>query len=86
MRVVLITDTFLPKIDGIVTTICHVLDHLAVRGVEAMVLAPSGGPTVYAGMPVRGWRGYTVPLYGEVQLVPPTVNLTVLFILKYIFL
>ena len=76
MRVVLITDTFLPKIDGIVTTICHVLDHLAVRGVEAMVLAPSGGPTVYAGMPVRGWRGYTVPLYGEVQLVPPTVNLT----------
>ena len=29
MRIALITDTFLPKIDGIVTTICHVLDHLA---------------------------------------------------------
>lgn len=36
MRVVLITDTFLPKIDGIVTTICHVLDHLVV-GREVMV-------------------------------------------------
>ena len=76
MRIALITDTFLPKIDGIVTTICHVLDHLAWRDVPALVLAPAGGPAMYARTPVCGWRGYTVPFYGEAQLVPPLVNLT----------
>ena len=76
MRIALITDTFLPKIDGIVTTICHVLDHLALRDTETLVLAPAGGPAVYGRSPVCSWRGYTVPFYGEAQLVPPIVNLT----------
>jgi len=76
MRIALITDTFLPKIDGIVTTICHVLDHLALRDVQTLVLAPAGGPAMYARTPVCSWRGYTVPFYGEAQLVSPLVNLT----------
>lgn len=76
MRIALITDTFLPKIDGIVTTICQVLDHLALRDVQTLVLAPAGGPAMYARTPVCSWRGYTVPFYGEAQLVPPIVNLT----------
>lgn len=76
MRVAFVTDTFLPKVDGIVTTICHVLEHLASHEVQTLVLAPAGGPTCYAGAPIHGWRGYTIPFYGEVQLVPPVVNLT----------
>ena len=40
MRVALFTDTFLPKVDGITTVICLLLDHLAERGVETIVFAP----------------------------------------------
>ena len=76
MRIALVSDTFLPKVDGIVTTICHVLQYLASHQIQTVVLAPVGGPTCYAGASVYGWRGYTVPFYGEVQLVPPTVNLS----------
>jgi phosphatidylinositol alpha 1,6-mannosyltransferase len=45
MRVALFTDTFLPKVDGITTVICLLLDHLAERGVETMIFSPyTGGP------------------------------------------
>lgn len=45
MRVALFTDTFLPKVDGITTIICLLLDHLTERGVETIIFSPStGGP------------------------------------------
>ncbi len=31
MRILIITETFLSKIDGVTNTICHLLDHLALR-------------------------------------------------------
>ena len=36
MRVALFTETFLPKIDGIVTVTCLLLDHLTKRGIETV--------------------------------------------------
>jgi glycosyltransferase involved in cell wall biosynthesis len=44
MRVALFTDTFLPKVDGISTVICLLLDHLAARGVETIIFSPYTGP------------------------------------------
>lgn len=40
MRVMLFTETFLPKRDGIVTVICLLLDHLTKRGIHTAILAP----------------------------------------------
>ena len=74
MRIALFTETFLPKTDGIVNTLCQVLDHLARRGHTSLLFAPAGGPTRYAGTPVVGLTAVPFPLYPELRLVPPTVD------------
>ena len=40
MRIVYFTETFLPKIDGVVTRIVRTLDALTELGHEALVFAP----------------------------------------------
>jgi len=74
MRIALFTETFLPKVDGIVNTLCHLLDHLAHRGHESIVFAPSGGPSHYRNARIVGLSGIPFPLYPELKLVPPVVS------------
>jgi len=71
VRIALLTETFLPKVDGIVNTLCHLLEHLAARGHESLLIAPAGGPPRYAATPVIGLPGLRFPLYRELTLVPP---------------
>lgn len=75
MRIAITTETFLPKIDGIVTTLCHLLDHLQIRGHECIVFAPEGGPNRYAASDVIGLRSYHFPLYPEQKVVSPFTRL-----------
>ena len=73
MRVALFTETFLPKVDGIVTVTCLLLDHLAKRGIESMIVAPRlGDITEYASTKVVTVPGVTLPLYPELKIGPPT--------------
>ncbi len=74
LRIALFTETFLPKIDGIVNTLCHLLDHLAARGHESIVFAPSGGPRYYSKSRIVGLNGVPFPLYPELKLVPPVIS------------
>ncbi len=69
MRIAIVTETFLPKVDGIVNTLCHLLDHLARRGHTSLLLAPAGGPARYADTTVIGLRAMPFPLYPELRLV-----------------
>lgn len=78
MRVALFTETFLPKRDGIVTVICLLLDHLAKRGIESVIVAPTVRHdlgemiTHYADTEVIRVPGIApFPLYNEVQISPP---------------
>ncbi len=76
MRIAFFTETFLPKIDGIVNTLCHLLDYLAVRGHSSLLFAPQGGPFRYAHTPVIGLTGIPFPLYPELKLVPPHIDVS----------
>jgi len=74
VRIVLFTETFLPKVDGVAKTLCRLLEHLAARRHPCLVFAPAGGPKQYAGVPIIGLPAYRFPLYPELRLVPPYVD------------
>src|SRR5688572_7209405 len=76
MRVALITETFLPNVNGVVTTLCRLLEHLRDHGHEALLLAPEGAPAHYAGATIVPMRGVPMPSYPELRITPPQPGLT----------
>ena len=76
MRVAIITETFLPKVDGIVKVTCLLLDHLSKRGIDAMVIASSyGAHENYNNTPVKSLPSLSFPLYPEARLGFTTLSL-----------
>jgi glycosyltransferase involved in cell wall biosynthesis len=71
MRIAIFTETFLPKVDGIVVKVCRLLEHLDKRGHEAILFAPSGSEREHAGFPVYTFRSLPVPFYPELSISPP---------------
>jgi glycosyltransferase involved in cell wall biosynthesis len=63
-----VTETFVPKIDGIVNTLTRVIDHLPSLGWDVRVVAPGPGPTRYGRASVVRVPGMPLPLYPEVRL------------------
>lgn len=54
MRVAVVTESFLPTINGVTNSVKKVLDHLSRRGHEAIIICPAAGaPATYAGFEVR---------------------------------
>ena len=74
MRLAIFAETFLPKLDGVVNTACYLLEHLADQGHESIMFAPEGAPTHYAGTAITGLNAIAFPLYPELKLVPPIMD------------
>lgn len=60
MRIAIVTESFLPTLNGVTTSVCRVLDCLRAAGHEALVIAPAPAPATYAGFRVHTVRGVTV--------------------------
>ena len=71
MRIAIFTETFLPKVDGIVTRLKHTVEYLQSFGNEVCVFCPEGGLTEYKGAKVKGVSGFPLPLYPELKLAFP---------------
>lgn len=71
MRIAIFTETFLPKVDGIVVKVCRLLEHLQARGHEVLVFAPGYSPRIHAGATVIPLRSLSVPFYPELSISPP---------------
>jgi glycosyltransferase involved in cell wall biosynthesis len=71
MRIAIFTETFLPKVDGIVTRLKHTVEHLQDFGNEVCVFCPDGGLREYKGAKIEGVSGFPLPLYPELKLAFP---------------
>lgn len=71
MRIAIFTETFLPKVDGIVTRLKHTVEHLQDFGNEVCVFCPDGGLREYKGAKIEGISGFPLPLYPELKLALP---------------
>lgn len=77
MRIALFTETFLPKVDGIVTRLRHTVEHLQRNGDQVLVISPDGGLTEYKGAKIYGVSGFPLPLYPELTLSLPRPSIGV---------
>jgi glycosyltransferase involved in cell wall biosynthesis len=75
MKIALFTETFLPKIDGIVTRLKHTVEHLVRQGHQVLVFCPEGGLKEYQGAKIHGVSGIPLPLYPELKLALPRPTL-----------
>jgi glycosyltransferase involved in cell wall biosynthesis len=71
MRIAFFTETFLPKVDGIVTRLTKTVQHLVAGGDEVIVFCPEGAPRQFMGARVVGVPAMPLPLYPELKLALP---------------
>ncbi|KAJ7059665.1 hypothetical protein C8F01DRAFT_1145288 [Mycena amicta] len=68
LRVAIITENFLPKVDGSTITIANILQHLKTTGVQAMLFGPDSGMSEYAGAKLFGTYGVPLRVYPGLKI------------------
>ena len=72
MRVVIVTEAFLPVINGVSNSVLRVLEHLRATGHQAMVIAPGPGPDEHEGTPVVRVPALDLPVVDSLPVGVPT--------------
>lgn len=67
MRVTIITENFLPKLDGVTRTLERLLEYLQRQGHQVLLLGPESGMEEYAGAEIVGTAGIPFPFYPELK-------------------
>lgn len=67
MRIAIITENFLPKLDGVTRTVSRLLEHLHMQEHQVLLLGPECGMDEYAGAEVIGTAGLPLPFYPELK-------------------
>jgi glycosyltransferase involved in cell wall biosynthesis len=75
MRIALFTETFIPKVDGIVTTLCQTVNQLESLGHQVLIFAPDGGFGRYQQSRIAGTKGHSFIFYPELQLSLPHASM-----------
>lgn len=71
MRIAFFSEVFLPKVDGIVNSLCRLLEQLPAHGHEAILFAPESGLDEFAGTQIVNLKSVPFPLYPEMPVVFP---------------
>jgi hypothetical protein len=68
LRIVIVTENFLPKVDGVTRTLARLLEHLEREGHQCMLLGPETGMGHYASHPLVGTAGVPLVVYPGLKL------------------
>ncbi|MFC4023003.1 glycosyltransferase family 4 protein [Oceanobacillus longus] len=63
MKIAIVTETFLPSTDGVVTRLTQAIKYFRSKGHEVLVIAPDLGVNEYEGAEVVGIKPITLPFY-----------------------
>ncbi|MCT2585624.1 glycosyltransferase family 4 protein [Actinophytocola gossypii] len=73
MRVAIVTESFLPQVNGVTNSVLRVVEHLHGRGHDTLVVAPgTAGPDRYLHAPVRRVRAVDLPVISTLPIGVPS--------------
>ncbi len=71
MRIAYFTEVFLPKVDGIVVTLTHLLEYLQEEGHDSIMFVPKGTVDSYADTEIFPRVSVRMPIYPEMRVALP---------------
>jgi len=71
MRVAIVTESFLPQVNGVTNSVLRVCEQLSQRGHQALIIAPGPGPTEWSGFPVVRTSSLPLPGYNDFRIARP---------------
>ncbi len=71
MRVAVVTESFLPHVNGVTNSVLRVCEQLQIQGHRALVIAPGAGPRVWAGVPIVRTPSVPLPGYRNFRVALP---------------
>ena len=72
MRVAIVTESFLPQVNGVTNSVLRVVEHLHERGHQALIIAPGVGPDRYLHARVRRVRAVDLPVITSLPIGVPS--------------
>jgi phosphatidylinositol alpha 1,6-mannosyltransferase len=72
VKIGIVTESFLPQINGVTNSVLRILEHFRDRGHDAVVVAPGDGPSEHAGAPVVRVPAVSLPVYRSFPIALPT--------------
>ncbi|MDW3214420.1 MAG: glycosyltransferase family 1 protein [Ilumatobacteraceae bacterium] len=76
LRVAIVSESFLPSVNGVTNSVLRVIEHLREHGHEVLVIAPGPGEEWYGDVPVVRVRAFDVPRYEDLRVGMPLARLT----------